>query len=96
MQRTREEQGALREELSEKEMLLEKAENDIVKLRDSTDRTVGALQIKMTEERAGLGELKGELLAAKAARRRSESQARRYHHNGCQTYLTTYFVRRRL
>lgn len=35
---------------------------------------VGVLRRKVAEERAGFGQAKGELAAAKAARRHSESQ----------------------
>lgn len=41
---------------------------------------MGVLRRKMAEERAGFGQAKGQLAAAKAARRHSESQASKIQH----------------
>lgn len=84
--RALEQQQALRDELFSKESLLGQAAKELETARaalesektsrEQTDRTVVALRRKVAEERAGAGKTKGELAAAKAARRRSESQAR--------------------
>eukprot|EP00903_Cladosiphon_okamuranus_P010449 g9885.t1 len=76
---------ALREEILGKANLLEGAEKDLADLRAAleaekalnleADRTAGALRRKIAEERAWFGQAKGELAAAKAARRHSETQA---------------------
>ncbi|CAM9396364.1 unnamed protein product [Ectocarpus sp. 6 AP-2014] len=79
-------QQALQDELFSKESLLGQAARELETARaaleserisrEQTDRTVVALRRKVAGERAGAGKTKGELAAAKAARRHSESQAR--------------------
>ncbi|CAM9235190.1 unnamed protein product [Ectocarpus sp. 13 AM-2016] len=83
--RALEQQQTLRDELFSKESLLEQAATELETARaalesertsrEQTNRTVVALRRKVAEERAGAGKTKGELAAAKVARRHSESQA---------------------
>ncbi|CBN78197.1 hypothetical protein Esi_0103_0045 [Ectocarpus siliculosus] len=83
--RALEQQQALQDELFSKESLLGQAAKELETARaaleserasrEQTDRTVVALRRKVAGERAGAGKTKGELAAAKAARRHSESQA---------------------
>ncbi|CAN0465428.1 unnamed protein product [Ectocarpus sp. 12 AP-2014] len=84
--RALEQQQALRDELFSKESLLGQAATELDTARaalesertsrEQTDRTVVALRRKVAEERIGAVKTEGELAAAKAERRHSESQAR--------------------
>lgn len=78
----------MRGELSTTEKALERATTDADGLRaalgaqrasrEQTERTAAALRKRVAEERAGFMQTRGELAAATAARRHTESQASLY------------------